>query len=202
MKSIPTAPSPFDPTADPFASTGPFAGPPETWEALASSDDRRERALALGQRHGELLQSLRDLGRENGGGLSGVGRGMLGRLEQHGLITAGDRERLTTLLEHLRAHVGQRDDRDAGLSRLQGLHQEIVDDETSSPLALAASSVALDSITQGLATDSPHGDAHLAGEADLVGFVAGSFAGPLTALAMGVTASTVAEHTHVTVSYD
>ena len=126
---------------------------------------------------------------------------MLGRLEQQGLVAASDRERLTALLEHLVAHAGRPTDRDAGLSRLQELHQEIVDDDTSSPLALGAASIALDSVTQGLATDTQHGDAYAAGEADLVGFVVGSLAGPLTGLATGLTASTVAEHTHVDVSY-
>ena len=95
MNSTPstTPPTPVPGFPDIFSSTGPFAGPPETWQELAASYYGKRRALALGPLHGELVRSLLDLGRDNGGGLTGLARGMLSRLNDQQLITANQRRR-------------------------------------------------------------------------------------------------------------
>jgi hypothetical protein len=202
-----TSTSPFDPTPpdvnDPFSSTGPWAGPPETWQQLEASDDGRKQALNLGARHGELLGRIQALADANGGGLSGAAKGMMHRLEAAQLLTAYDRERLTALLEFMRTVGGSGTDPSAAMSRLQELHDAIVDDPASKPLALAVAAVALNSVTSRQATFSapPDVNSYAAGFADAVGFAFGGFGGPLTALSLGVTASGVAMNTHISISY-
>ena len=197
-----TVPSPFDPnppdTNDPFASTGPWAGPPETWQDLASSDAGRQKALDLGRRHGELVSRLRALADANGGGLAGLAKGMMLRLEAANLLTANDRDRLTALLAHMLASAAPGTSQEAALSQLRQLHDAIVNDPASTPLALGTASVALDSVTSALAapTNDPSFAAGVAGgAADATGVLFGGFAGPLGALAIGVVASLAATDT-------
>ncbi len=148
------------------------------------------------------MQSMRELSLENGGGLMGLAKGMLGRLEEQHVITYGDRERLMAVLTHLRESSGRSSDQDATFSQLQALHEAIVNEPTSSPLALATSAIALDSVAHALTDDSRHTllDAFEAGKADAVGALVGGFSGPLTSLATGYTASDIVYETHVDVT--
>jgi hypothetical protein len=204
-----TAPSPFDPnppdTNDPFTSTGPWAGPPETWQDLASTDHGRQKALDLGRRHGELVRRLRVLADANGGGLAGLAGGTILRLEAANLLTAQDRDRLTTLVAHMLASAGPGTSQDAAMSQLQQMHDTIVNDPASTPLALGMASVALDSVTQAALT-APASD-HLSfqagyatGVADIVGIGLGGFGGPLGSLALGCAASGAVQYTAVIIS--
>jgi hypothetical protein len=199
-----TAPSPFDPnppdTNDPFASTGPWAGPPETWQDLASTDAGRQKALDLGRRHGELVSRLRALADANGGGLAGLAKGTMLRLEAANLLTANDRDRLTALIAYMLASAGPGTSQDAAMSELRQLHDAIVNDPASTPLALGMASVALDSATSA-ALATPTSD-HLSfqagfatGVADTLGVGLGGFGGYAGSVALAVTASGIAQYT-------
>ena len=199
-----TAPSPFDPnppdTNDPFSSTGPWAGPPETWQDLASTDHGRQKALDLGRRHGEQVRRLRALADANGGGLAGLAKGTILRLEAANLLTAQDRDRLTALIAHMQASAGPGTSQDAAMSELRQMHDTIVNDPASTPLALGMASVALDSVTQAALT-TPTGH-HLSfqagfatGVADTLGVGLGGFGGLAGSLALSVTASGVVQYT-------
>ena len=198
------APSPFDPnppdTNDPFTSTGPWAGPPEIWQDLASTDHGRQKALDLGRRHGEQVNRLRALADANGGGLAGLAKGTILRLEAANLLTAQDRDRLTALTAHMQASAGPGTSQDAAMSQLRQMHDTIVNDPASTPLALGMASVALDSVTQAALT-TPTGH-HLSfqagfatGVADTLGVGLGGFGGLAGSLALSLTASGVVQYT-------
>jgi len=199
-----TAPSPFDPnppdTNDPFSFTGPWAGPPETWQDLASTDHGRQKALDLGRRHGEQVRRLRALADANGGGLVGLAKGTILRLEAANLLTAQDRDRLTALIAHMQASAGPGTSQDAAMSQLRQMHDTIVNDPASTPLALGMASVALDSVTQAaLTTPASHALSFQAGfatgVADTLGMGLGGFGGLAGSLALSVTASGVVQYT-------
>jgi hypothetical protein len=139
-----TAPSPFDPnppdTNDPFSSTGPWAGPPETWQDLASTDHGRQKARLLGAAARQVRRlralptpmvaawaSLREhppAGSEPHRARPGPAHALIARMQASGT-------RLCKTLQCL----------------LQQGTFTIVNDLASTPLALVAS-VALDNVTQ------------------------------------------------------
>jgi hypothetical protein len=181
-----SAPDP-DQADDPFASIGPWAGPPETWRDLASSDDGRERALALGPLHGYVVESLLNLGAQNGGGLRGILAGTFDRLETLQIINASDRAHLEALIQLLRDNqTSSVADQQAALIQLQSMHEAFVADPTISPFVLGCSSVALDSVTRALSRDDMSAlSGYVTAYVDVAGFVVGSTGGPLGSLAVG-----------------
>src|ERR1700743_1228965 len=138
--------TPFESTiAEPFGAVD--GGVLMSWKELAARDDARAVALEMGRLHGERVAELAGLGEANGGGPSGLRRGILGLRVQQGLISATDHDRLMAILEYV---VNSATDTDlaAVVARVEALHQEIVDDPESSLPALAASAIAVDSITR------------------------------------------------------
>ncbi len=105
-----------------------------TWPDDAKA--RRARS-GFGKKHSDALAALERLANQNGGGLMGAAKGLLNEYERRQLITTKDKERLIAILYAFRDN-----DRDAGIRRIQGLHNEAVNDPQSKPAALAASSVA------------------------------------------------------------
>jgi hypothetical protein len=136
---------------DPF-SDRPSA-PLPTWAEFAALPDARAAALASGALHGEMVDKVADFATVNGGGLLGLGRGALDLRAQQGMITSNDRDRMLTALEYL-AHVRDDTDVDAVVARIAQIHQQMVDDSTSSLPALMVSSIMVDSVSRAAATDS------------------------------------------------
>ena len=201
--TVGSAPNP-DLSDDPFASTGPWAGPPETWGDLASSDDGRERALALGRLHGQVVESLMNLGAQNGGGLRGILVGTFDRLEGLKIINASDRAHLEALIQLLRANEASSiADQQIALTQLQAMHEALVADPTASPFALGCSSVVLDTVTRALnKNDLSALTGYVTAYVDMAGFVIGGTGGPLGSLAVGGGLSSLATQVSVTVLYD
>jgi hypothetical protein len=196
-------PAHADPSDDPFASTGPWVSPPETWGELSASDDGRDRALALGPMHGHVVESLLNLGAQNGGGLRGIVVGMFDRLEALQIMNGGDRTHLEALMELLRANEGSSGaDQQAAFTQLQVMHEALVADPAASPFALGCSSVVLDSVTRALSRHDPN-PAIVTAYADLAGYILGGTGGPLGSYAVGAGLSVLASTTmvSVTVSY-
>jgi hypothetical protein len=176
-----------DSSDDPFASPVRWSGPHETWADLAASDDGREHALALGALHGRVVESLLELGAQNGGGLRGIVIGTFDRLESLGTISTSDRTHLDLLAELL--HTNQTSsvaEQQSALSKLRAMHEGLVADPTVSPFVLACSSVALDSATRAL---GQHDLMPVTGFAtawvDMAGVAIGGTGGPLGSLAVG-----------------
>ena len=89
---------------------------------------------------------------------------------------------------------------DAAMSQLRQMHDTIVNDPASTPLALGMASVALDSVTQAaLTTPASHALSFQAGfatgVADTLGMGLGGFGGLAGSLALSVTASGVVQYT-------
>ncbi len=190
-----------DSSDDPFASPAPWAGLHETWADLSASDDGRERALALGALHGQVVESLLELGAQNGGGLRGIVIGVFERLESLGTISASDRTRLEALMELLRANqTSSVADQQSALLQLQATHEELVSDPTVSPFVLGCSSVALDSVTRALSKDDLTPVTGFATAwVDMAGAAIGGTGGPLGSLAVGTGLSMLA--IQVAISY-
>lgn len=101
------------------------------------------------------VNRLRALAGANGGGLAGFAKGTILRLEAANLLTAQDRDRLTALTAHMLASAGPGTSQDAAMSQLRQMHDTIVNDPASTPLALGMASVALDSVTQAARQPQP-----------------------------------------------
>jgi hypothetical protein len=198
-------PNPFD-----TSSTGPYAGPPDTWEVLASQDDARQAAAGMGELHNATVRSLLDLRAQYGGGLRGMTLGILQILQARTAITAADAARLEAVIEAV-LHTTDHDATvsDTAKAKVASLRQEIMDDQGSSLAAIAISSVALssmqmwtDQVTFDAYTDGVHEGAAIIA-ADVAGAMIGSVAGAIGVLAGEAAASTLVAttETSVTISY-
>ena len=183
------APEP-NPLLDIYSSTGPFAGPPRTWQDVAATDDSRQEALAVVSAHHDLMQSTKDLAEANGGGVLGVTRGMIGRLTDQALLNSADQDHLITLFEHLSASMAPGADTTAATAELQTLNRQILDDPVSTPLAVAVSGVAIDSVSS---HDAAQAGAYVTGYVDALGVLFGGFGGPITSVAVCVAVSTLTD---------
>ncbi len=197
--------SPFDPTPpdvnDPFSSTGPWAGPQDTWQALTAleSGHGRQRAIEVGQRHGQLMDRLVALADANGGGLSGLFSGQLHRLEAAQLLSPRDRERIEAVAGFLRDPTAIRAEEDPQ-QRLRYLCDEILHDPDAMPIAIAIATVAVDSGARAVQRHDDFTDGYAAAYADVVGIGLGGFGGPLGSIAVATSLSVLAADTHVDVS--
>jgi hypothetical protein len=187
--------TPFESTvAEPFGAVD--GGVLMSWKELATRDDARAVALEMGRLHGEWVAELAALGEANGGGPLGLGRGILGLRVQQGLISATDHDRLMAILEYV---VNSATDTDpaAVVARVEALHQEIVDDPESSLPALAASAIAVDSITQAASPATTFSDTFASGAttmlADIGGMFVGFAGGISGGVAVGYTASAITQ---------
>lgn len=164
---------------DGFPSEFPFPPSMPTWP------EAREDAIAVGKKHTQAMEALERLATQNGGGLLGAAKGLLDEYERRQLITSVDKQRVIAILNAFKDT-----DRDAGIRRIQEIHQEAVDDPTSKPAALAVSSIAASSVAS--VTEEVDPSSYAAGYADALGGLFGMGGGPLTMIGMSMTASTLA----------
>jgi hypothetical protein len=191
---------PDDPLTDPFSSTGPYAGPPETWEGLAARDDGRAVAGRFGEHHNQVVNSLLKLRDDNGGGYRGLMLGALDRLHSAEMITSEDRMRLLSLFDAvLGTGAGDENQARTAAEDMVRLHGEINSDPEASVIALAIASTALSSyqlwgaatVSSDYAAGLVNGAAAAASvvAADVAGAAIGSVFGASGALAAEASAS-------------
>jgi hypothetical protein len=179
--------APQGPFHDPFASTGPFAGPPETYRNL------RLMAIALGDLHGAALDRLLRQRRESDDPIQ-QSRSQIDELHTRDAITDEDRERLKALMD---VYAGE-EEANARYGTIQQIYRAAIEDPTSSPVALAVLSIAANSAEREaslLRSDFDVGYADGAGAvagAEL-GFAGGGIGSLMGALAGAALASAAAE---------
>ncbi len=166
-----------------------FENVPDTREWPAGAQGH-ELAREIARRHRAAMDAVGKLADEYGGGAAGYIRGLLAELARATLVSAADVERLTALFDHLYDSSRKESGHAEALGTLVSLHQAIVDDPASAPLAVAATTVAIDSVTQSVAYSFDQ-TSYLAGWADAGGMLAGSFGGPLGSVSAGYAASTL-----------
>jgi hypothetical protein len=136
--------SDFTPSGGPpKAVVNPFSWPESQVTEWSTTEDEREaRASALdaGRIHGEHLAELARIKDEAGGSFDGASRTLVGMLHDRGTITSADKGRLMAILDAFRDIP----DPTARHQAIETIHLEAVEDATSTPSALAISSVALD----------------------------------------------------------
>lgn len=181
---------------EPLPDWWPF--PPSTGPTIPWPDDEatRNAALSLGQQHNEALRALQRLSADNGGGLMGLIKGMLSEYERRRMITGSDKSRILAIFAAFRAIAIGDTDRTTGFQRITALHAEAVADPTAKPFALAVSSVTASYVAMA-ATDDRFTTGLVTGVADGFGIIYGGFGGPLTSIAIGIAASEIVLHTHV-----
>jgi len=105
---------------------------------------RADFAREIADRHRAIFDAMRQLGEDNGGGMTGIATGLLPEYARRSMITELDRNQLYQLFDIL----AKADTEPEQLGRLVEVNDEIANDPESSEIALAVSAVALDGITQ------------------------------------------------------
>jgi len=121
-----------------------FGMPPSTPTIPINPPQRADFAREIADRHRAIFDAMRQLGEDNGGGMTGIAKGLLPEYARRSMITERDRNQLYQLFDIL----AKADTEPEQLGRLVEVNDEIVNDPESSEIALAVSAVALDGITQ------------------------------------------------------
>jgi hypothetical protein len=161
-----------------------FGMPPSTSTIPISPPERADFAREIADRHRAMLDALRQLGDDNGGGMTGIAKGLLPEYARRSMISESDRNRLYELFDIL----SQAETEPEQLGRLADVNDQIVNDPESSEIALAVSAVAFDGVTQSAESSVVVKTAEVVG-ADVVGTLVGFTFGGAGALVAGVTAS-------------
>ena len=161
-----------------------FGMPPSTPTIPISPPERADFAREIADRHRAMLDALRQLGDDNGGGMTGIAKGLLPEYARRSMISESDRNRLYELFDIL----AQAETEPEQLGRLADVNDQIVNDPESSEIALAVSAVAFDGVTQSAESSVVVKTAEVVG-ADVVGTLVGFTFGGAGALVAGVTAS-------------
>jgi hypothetical protein len=177
-------------TQEPDLFEGIFGMPPSTPTIPVNPPERADFAKGIAERHRATFDALRQIGADNGGGMTGIAKGLLPEYVRRSIITERDRDRLYEVFDLL----AKADTMPEQLGRLVEVNDEIVNDPESSDIALAVAAVALDGVTHSAAADE--NVAVTAGAtfaADAAGLLLGSTFGLAGGIAVSVVASVAAE---------
>jgi len=137
-----------------------------------------------------MFDALRQMGADNGGGMTGIAKGLLPEYVRRSMITERDRDRLYEVFDLL----AKADTMPEQLGRLVEVNDDIANHPESSEIALAVGAIALDGVTH--AAESGGDVAVTAGAtfaADAAGLLLGSAGGLVGGIAVSVFTSVAAE---------